>query len=80
MPRPALPAPPPHTVTVRLPGGRFLIAILDPAVPDHRSPLRRHLRTETNSEGPKGLGSGTGTAEGIRGRSSPDKPPSLRHD
>ncbi|MFB7222455.1 hypothetical protein [Streptomyces sp. NPDC056227] len=50
MPRPELPALPPHTVTVRLPGGRFLIAHLDPTLPTHRSPLRRHLDSETSRE------------------------------
>lgn len=34
-------------VAARLPDGRILIASLDPDVPDHHSPLRKHLRTET---------------------------------
>lgn len=82
MPRLTLPALPQHTVTARLPGGRFLIAYLDPTIPDHRSPLRRHLRAEINGDqqGLKGLTFGTGLAKEGRGRSSPDKPPSVRHD
>ncbi|MGW1468569.1 hypothetical protein ACWCPT_30010 [Streptomyces sp. NPDC002308] len=32
-----------HTVAARLPDGRHLIALLDPDLPDHRSPLRRAL-------------------------------------
>ncbi|WP_327335112.1 hypothetical protein [Streptomyces anulatus] len=35
-----------HTVTARLPGGRYLVAILDPNTEAEHSPLRRHLRTE----------------------------------
>ncbi|WP_329047136.1 hypothetical protein [Streptomyces sp. NBC_01422] len=47
-------------VAARLPGGRLLIAILDPAVPDHHSPLRHHLRNETpnSRQGLKGPGNG----------------------
>lgn len=40
--------PGPHsdtTVAVRLPGGRLLIANLDPHTPPERSPLQRALRT-----------------------------------
>lgn len=45
-----------NTVAARLPDGRLLIAILDPTVPDHHSPLRHHLRTEAahDRQGPKG--------------------------
>jgi hypothetical protein len=31
-------------IAARLPGGRLLIAQLDPTTPDHQSPLRRALR------------------------------------
>ena len=34
----------PTTVTARLPGGRLLIAHLDPHLPEPHSPLRRALR------------------------------------
>lgn len=52
-----------NVVAALLPGGRLLIAILDPHVPDHRSPLRRHLRTErpAGQEGLEGLNPGTPT-------------------
>lgn len=48
-----------HTVTARLPGGRYLVAILDPNTPAQHSPLRRHLRTEATQategqQGPRG--------------------------
>lgn len=48
-----------HTVTARLPGGRYLVAILDPNTTVEHSPLRRHLRTEATQaterqQGPKG--------------------------
>ena len=45
-----------NTVAARLPDGRLLIAILDPAVPDRHSPLRHHLRNEApeHQRGPKG--------------------------
>ncbi|MCX4606827.1 hypothetical protein OG402_41100 [Streptomyces anulatus] len=45
-----------HTVTARLPGGRYLVAILDPNTEAEHSPLRRHLRTEAaeRQQGPKG--------------------------
>ncbi|MEU5490222.1 MULTISPECIES: hypothetical protein [Streptomyces] len=45
-----------NTVAARLPDGRLLIAILDPTVPDHHSPLRHHLRAEAahDRQGPKG--------------------------
>ncbi|MCX4792507.1 hypothetical protein OG369_42795 [Streptomyces sp. NBC_01221] len=33
-----------HVIAARLPGGRLLIAQLDPHTPEHRSPLRRALR------------------------------------
>lgn len=48
-------------VAARLPGGRLLIAILDPHVPDHHSPLRYHLRNEAPNgrRGLRGPGSGT---------------------
>ncbi|MEV3996733.1 hypothetical protein AB0K62_13785 [Streptomyces halstedii] len=36
-------------VAVRLPGGRLLIASLDPTTPDHHSPLRHHFRAHANS-------------------------------
>ncbi|MFD7855157.1 hypothetical protein ACFV6B_12850 [Streptomyces microflavus] len=44
-----------HTVTARLPGGRYLVAILDPNTPAQHSPLRRHLHTEATqaTEGPE---------------------------
>lgn len=50
-----------HTVAARLPGGRYLIAILDPNTTAEHSPLRRHLRTEAahateDQQGPKGPG------------------------
>ncbi|MFD4795870.1 hypothetical protein [Streptomyces anulatus] len=35
-----------RTVTARLPGGRYLVAILDPNTTSQNSPLRRHIRTE----------------------------------
>lgn len=48
-----------NVVAARLTDGRLLIAILDPHVPDHRSPLRYHLRNEAprGRKGPKGPGS-----------------------
>ena len=39
-----LPTPTPTTVTARLPGGRLLIAHLDPHLPEPCSPLQRALR------------------------------------
>jgi hypothetical protein len=83
MPRPALPALPKDTVVARLPDGRTLIAYLDPAVPDHHSPLRRALRLQhpfdspTATEATDGQTTATGT---IRGKGSPDKRPPVRHD
>ena len=45
-----------NVVAARLPDGRLLIASLDPAVPDHHSPLRYHLRHEAphGRQGPTG--------------------------
>lgn len=45
-----------NVVAALLPGGRLLIAILDPQVPDRHSPLRYHLRNEApdGRQGPKG--------------------------
>lgn len=47
---------PNHTVTARLHGGRYLVAILDPNTPAQHSPLRRRLRAETTggNQEPKG--------------------------
>ncbi|MFF2864521.1 hypothetical protein ACFVSX_32155 [Streptomyces rubiginosohelvolus] len=58
-----------HTVTVCLPGGRYLVAILDPNTTAERSPLRRHLRAEATQategqQGPKGPGTGEPPADG----------------
>lgn len=52
-----------HTVTARLPGGRYLVAILDPNTAVEHSPLRRHLGAEATQatdgrQGPKGLRTG----------------------
>lgn len=48
-----------RTVTARLPGGRYLVAILDPNTTSQNSPLRRHLHIEATQatqgqQGPKG--------------------------
>lgn len=50
-----------NVVAARLSDGRLLIAILDPTVPDHHSPLRHHLRRErpAASRGLKRPGSGS---------------------
>lgn len=58
-----------RTVTARLPGGRYLVAILDPNTEAEHSPLRRHLRTEATQaterrQGPKGLETGRPPADG----------------
>lgn len=52
-------------VAARLPDGRLLIAILDPAVPDRHSPLRYHLRNEATGgrQGPKRPNPGTPFAQ-----------------
>lgn len=57
-----------HTVAARLPGGRYLIAILDPNTTAEHSPLRRHLRTEAtqateHQQGPKGPRTGEPSAD-----------------
>lgn len=57
-----------HTVTARLPGGRYLVAILDPNTASENSPLRRHLRTEAtqateDQQGPKGPRTGEPPAD-----------------
>ncbi|MFF2411873.1 hypothetical protein [Streptomyces sp. NPDC058092] len=62
----------PTLVAARLPGGRLLIASLDPNVPEHHSPLRQALRTAPHLQ--------ADDPRGNRGRSSPDKPPPMRHD
>jgi len=51
MPRPVLPPLPPHTVAVRLPDGRHLIAYLDPTTPARHSPLQRALGTTADPQG-----------------------------
>ncbi|WP_097865799.1 hypothetical protein [Streptomyces sp. rh34] len=58
-----------RTVTARLPGGRYLVAILDPDTAAQHSPLRRHLRTEATQaterrQGPKGPEAGELPADG----------------
>lgn len=55
-----------RTVTARLPGERYLVAILDPNTTAEHSPLRRRLRTEATErrQGPKGPGTGEPPADG----------------